>query len=58
MGLADDPVGNAVTPNSMPFIFAMMGQHGYARLAASGEAVGLRKGIVGNSEVGHLTIGA
>ena len=58
MGLADDPVGNAVTPNSMPFIFAMMAQHGYARLAASGEAVGLRKNIVGNSEVGHLTIGA
>ncbi len=58
MGLADDPVGNAVTPHSMPFIFAMMAQHGYARLAASGEAVGLRENIVGNSEVGHLTIGA
>ena len=29
-----------------------------ARLAASGEAVGLPVGQMGNSEVGHLTIGA
>lgn len=58
MGLADGVTGNAVTSTSMPFLFAMMAKYGYARLAASGEAVGLRENIVGNSEVGHLTIGA
>ncbi len=58
MGLSADPVGNAVTADSMPFMFSAMKQNGYASLAASGPAVGLRENIVGNSEVGHLTIGA
>jgi 2,3-bisphosphoglycerate-independent phosphoglycerate mutase len=58
MGLSGDPTGNAVTPASMPFLFAAMRRFGYARLEASGDAVGLRKGVVGNSETGHLTIGA
>lgn len=58
MGLSANPIGNAVTPASMPFIFRTMSRYGAARLEASGEAVGLRKGVVGNSEVGHLTIGA
>lgn len=58
MGLSEDPVGNAVTPETMPFLFSQMDLHGHARLAASGEAVGLREDVVGNSEVGHLTIGA
>lgn len=58
MGLSHDLTGNAVTPSTMPFIFNMMARHGFARLSASGKAVGLREGMVGNSEVGHLTIGA
>lgn len=58
MGLSGDPTGNAVTPASMPFLFATMRRFGYARLEASGDAVGLRKGVAGNSETGHLTIGA
>ncbi|KSV64905.1 hypothetical protein N185_34530 [Sinorhizobium sp. GW3] len=58
MGLSTSPIGNAVTPAFMPFIFRTMSHYGAAQLEASGEAVGLRKGVVGNSEVGHLTIGA
>jgi 2,3-bisphosphoglycerate-independent phosphoglycerate mutase len=42
----------------MPYLFQLMKQYGYAVLDASGPAVGLEDGMVGNSEVGHLTIGA
>jgi 2,3-bisphosphoglycerate-independent phosphoglycerate mutase len=42
----------------MPFLFQLMKDHGYAVLDASGPAVGLDNGVVGNSEIGHLTIGA
>lgn len=57
-GLADANAGNAVTEQTMPTLFRAMGDYGFARLEASGPAVGLDKGEVGNSEVGHLTIGA
>jgi 2,3-bisphosphoglycerate-independent phosphoglycerate mutase len=35
-----------------------MSRHGFATLEASGKPVGLDEGQVGNSEVGHLTLGA
>ncbi len=57
-GLADPRVGNAVTAETMPTLFDVMSKHGFAKLEASGTAVGLNEGEVGNSEVGHLTIGA
>jgi 2,3-bisphosphoglycerate-independent phosphoglycerate mutase len=57
-GLADPGAGNAVTEKTMPTLFGAMAQHGFAVLAASGTPVGLDEGEVGNSEVGHLTIGA
>ena len=50
--------GNAITSHTMPYLFQLMKDHGYAVLDASGPAVGLDNGVVGNSEVGHLTIGA
>jgi 2,3-bisphosphoglycerate-independent phosphoglycerate mutase len=58
-GLAD-PVepGNAVTKETLPTLFRTMDAHGYAILEASGPAVGLDSTKIGNSEVGHLTIGA
>jgi 2,3-bisphosphoglycerate-independent phosphoglycerate mutase len=58
-GLADpnDP-GNAVTRATLPTLFGAMEAHGYAALEASGPAVGLDAAQTGNSEVGHLTIGA
>jgi len=59
LGLAPaDAPGNAVTPRTMPFLHALMKRFGHARLEASGPAVGLAQGQAGNSEVGHLTLGA
>ena len=44
----------AVTPN----IDALLKKYSHSRLTASGRAVGLPEGYMGNSEVGHLNIGA
>jgi 2,3-bisphosphoglycerate-independent phosphoglycerate mutase len=57
-GLAPPHPGNAVTEETMPTLFRAMAEHGHATLGASGPPVGLDDGQVGNSEVGHLTIGA
>jgi 2,3-bisphosphoglycerate-independent phosphoglycerate mutase len=57
-GLAQPHPGNAVTAETMPTLFGAMAEHGHAVLGASGTAVGQDDGQVGNSEVGHLTIGA
>lgn len=57
-GLAAADRGNAITPATMPYLFGLMSEHGHAVLESSGPAVGLEDGAVGNSEVGHLTIGA
>lgn len=51
-------LGNAVTPATLPTLFGVMDRHGFATLEASGPAVGLDLTQTGNSEVGHLTIGA
>lgn len=58
MGLSDDSKRSATTASSMPFVHRLMADHGYAQLHASGTEVGLDAGKAGNSEVGHLTIGA
>lgn len=50
----DNAIAHAQTPN----ITAWMQQYPRAILQASGPAVGLPQGYMGNSEVGHLTIGA
>lgn len=57
-GFRTDPRGNAVTARTLPTLFAAMAQQGHAVLQAAGPAVGLEDGQVGNSEAGHLTIGA
>lgn len=58
MGLNEDPKSSATTAKSMPYVHTLMQQYGYAHLHASGVPVGLDEGKAGNSEVGHLTIGA
>ena len=58
MGLNEDPARSATTAADMPFVHSLMDRYGYARLHASGTPVGLDEGKAGNSEVGHLTIGA
>lgn len=56
-GLAPAAPGNGVRPDTLPTLFDAMRRTGHAALAASGPAVGIEAGQVGNSEVGHLTIG-
>lgn len=57
-GWCKETHGNAVTKETLPTLFARIETSGVAVLEASGEAVGLERGQVGNSEAGHLTIGA
>jgi 2,3-bisphosphoglycerate-independent phosphoglycerate mutase len=57
-GLNDDPSRNALLSASMWNWNRMLAEWPHSRLDASGEAVGLPAGQMGNSEVGHLTLGA
>ena len=50
--------GNAVKLANTPNIDKLMKQYPTTRIAASGLAVGLPEGQMGNSEVGHTNIGA
>ncbi len=56
-GVAPDSDGNAVTRAQMPFFKEIIQRYPSMTLRASGETVGLMWGEMGNSEVGHLTIG-
>ncbi|HSR89453.1 MAG TPA: 2,3-bisphosphoglycerate-independent phosphoglycerate mutase [Candidatus Udaeobacter sp.] len=57
VGNPKDP-GNPITPKSAPNYFAMIKKYPNSQLEASGESVGLFKGEAGNSEAGHLNLGA
>jgi 2,3-bisphosphoglycerate-independent phosphoglycerate mutase len=57
-GLGDDPAVDAIAAARMPVWRGLLERWPHARLEASGEAVGLPAGQMGNSEVGHLNIGA
>ena len=57
-GIAPDSAGNAVTRAKTPRLDALFAEYPNAKLDASGRAVGLPDGVMGNSEVGHLTMGA
>jgi 2,3-bisphosphoglycerate-independent phosphoglycerate mutase len=57
-GLGDDPSRNAVLAAGMWNWNRLLDEFPHARLEASGEAVGLPPGQMGNSEVGHLNLGA
>jgi 2,3-bisphosphoglycerate-independent phosphoglycerate mutase len=57
-GIAPDGPGNAVTRAQTPRIDALFARYPHAKLDASGRAVGLPDGVMGNSEVGHLTMGS
>ena len=57
-GQSDDAFGNAIAAASTPAVDRLMQTWPWTTVAASGEAVGLPDGQQGNSEVGHLTIGA
>ena len=57
-GIAPAGPGNAVTLANMPNWRGMLARHPHGQLQASGEAVGLLRGEVGSTEVGHLNLGA
>jgi 2,3-bisphosphoglycerate-independent phosphoglycerate mutase len=57
-GLAPPSPGNAISLAETPVFDALWAEYPHTTLAASGEAVGLPNGQMGNSEVGHLTIGS
>jgi 2,3-bisphosphoglycerate-independent phosphoglycerate mutase len=57
-GIAPPGPGNAVELADTPVFDRLEAEYPHARLVASGEAVGLPPGQMGNSEVGHLTIGS
>ncbi|KAB2492339.1 2,3-bisphosphoglycerate-independent phosphoglycerate mutase [Priestia endophytica] len=56
--LRNEEYGNAVAQAKKPNFDRYWNEHAHATLTASGEAVGLPEGQMGNSEVGHLNIGA
>ena len=57
-GCAAEVRGNAITLAHLPNFDRLRETYPYTTLEASGEAVGLPEGQMGNSEVGHLNIGA
>ena len=57
-GIAPAVPANAVSQAQPPFIERAFKEHGNSKLSASGEDVGLPPGQMGNSEIGHLNIGA
>ncbi|NIK79930.1 2,3-bisphosphoglycerate-independent phosphoglycerate mutase [Paenibacillus castaneae] len=57
-GLRDDVTGNAVAQAKKPNYDRYWSTYPHTTLTACGEAVGLPEGQMGNSEVGHLNIGA
>ncbi len=57
-GLSKIEKGNAIGVNCSPYVHYLMTNYPTTTLDASGLAVGLPEGQMGNSEVGHLNIGA
>ncbi len=58
LGLRKKEQGNTFKQADTPTLDYLMDEYGYQKLEASGPAVGLPEGYTGNSEVGHLHIGA
>ncbi len=57
-GISEKVTGNAVKMARTPNMDSYYRIYSYVKLKPSGEAVGLPEGQMGNSEVGHLNIGA
>ncbi|MFB6116859.1 MAG: 2,3-bisphosphoglycerate-independent phosphoglycerate mutase, partial [Candidatus Nanosalina sp.] len=58
VGLREETEGNAFKQADTPNLGRLMARNGFQKLEASGSAVGLPEGYTGNSEVGHLHLGA
>lgn len=57
-GYAPPGPGNAISLARTPTWDVLLAENPWVLLEASGEAVGLPAGVMGNSEVGHLTLGS
>ena len=57
-GWGTDPSVSAIDKSGIPNIKKLMAAYPHTTLSASGMSVGLPEGQMGNSEVGHLNIGA
>ena len=57
-GLAPEGPGNAISLAETPVFDELWEKYDHTPLTACGEAVGLPPGQMGNSEVGHLNLGA
>lgn len=57
-GLGKADHSDAVAQANTPFYDSLLQTYPHAKLEASGEAVGLPAGQMGNSEVGHMNLGA
>lgn len=58
LGLRHNPTGNAVAHANAPFLKNLLQHYPNAQLYTHGEHVGLPKNQMGNSEIGHLILGA
>lgn len=58
VGLRDEKKGNAFAEAKTPNFDYLWNNYPHTKLEASGQLVGLPKGQMGNSEVGHMNIGA
>jgi 2,3-bisphosphoglycerate-independent phosphoglycerate mutase len=57
-GCRDASHGNAIAAANLPHWRALLERYPHTMLRASGEVVGLPKGVMGNSEVGHMNLGS
>ena len=57
-GYSPRPEGNAIAQAATPYYDELCENYPQTLLEASGTRVGLPAGVMGNSEVGHLNIGA
>ena len=57
-GLRDEKEGNAVAQAHTPNLDRMLSECPFSNIETSGQFVGLPDGVMGNSEVGHMNLGA
>ncbi|MBM3915659.1 MAG: 2,3-bisphosphoglycerate-independent phosphoglycerate mutase [Sphingomonadales bacterium] len=57
-GLGKIPASDAIAAADTPFVDSLYERYPHTTLVTCGEAVGLPEGQMGNSEVGHLNLGA
>ncbi len=57
-GIGNQSKANVIAQTPTPYWDSLLNQYPHSQLEASGENVGLPDGQMGNSEVGHLNIGA